>query len=159
MTSMSEPSTPPRAAKGLEIASLAKRFGTSATLAVAGVDLAVRPGEFFTVLGPSGCGKTTLLRMVAGILTPDAGRIVIGGKDVSNAPIWSRRIGLVFQNYALFPHMTVAQNVGFGLAMQSVPKAERQARVDRALATVPLDGYGRRKPSEPGCRCFTGYPA
>ncbi|MBL8705229.1 MAG: ABC transporter ATP-binding protein [Rhodospirillales bacterium] len=145
---MPDPSTPPRAAKGLEIAALAKRFGTSATLAVAGVDLAVRPGEFFTVLGPSGCGKTTLLRMVAGILTPDAGSIAIGGRDVTAAPIWSRRIGLVFQNYALFPHMTLTQNVGFGLAMQSVPKAERQARVDRALATVQLDGYGRRKPAE-----------
>jgi len=134
------------AAKGLDIAGLVKSFGAS--LAVAGVDLAVRPGEFFTVLGPSGCGKTTLLRMVAGILTPDAGRIAIGGRDVTAAPIWSRRIGLVFQNYALFPHMTVAQNVGFGLAMQRVPKADRQARADRALATVQLDGYGRRKPSE-----------
>ena len=131
---------------GLEAQSLVKRFG--ATTAVDGIDIQVRPGEFFTVLGPSGCGKTTFLRLVAGILTPDGGRIAIGGADVSHAPIWARRIGLVFQNYALFPHMTVAQNVGFGLAMRKIPRAEREPRVARALATVRLEGYGGRKPSE-----------
>ena len=131
---------------GLEASSLVKRFG--GTAAVDGIDVSVRPGEFFTVLGPSGCGKTTFLRLVAGILTPDSGRIAIGGADVSQAPIWARRIGLVFQNYALFPHMTVAQNVAFGLAMRRVPRAERGPRVERALATVRLEGYGRRKPSE-----------
>ncbi|MCC7047947.1 MAG: ABC transporter ATP-binding protein [Alphaproteobacteria bacterium] len=131
---------------GLDVAGLIKRFGAS--VAVAGVDLSVRPGEFFTVLGPSGCGKTTLLRMVAGILVPDGGRIAIGGRDVTAAPIWTRRVGLVFQNYALFPHMSVAQNVGFGLAMQKVAREERTARVARALGTVRLDGYEARRPSE-----------
>jgi putative spermidine/putrescine transport system ATP-binding protein len=131
---------------GLDIAALIKRFGQTA--AVDGVDLTVEPGEFFTVLGPSGCGKTTLLRLVAGILTPDQGSIAIGRADVTHAPIWSRRIGLVFQNYALFPHLTVAQNVAFGLAMQGVARADRQARVARALATVRLEGYERRKPAE-----------
>ncbi|MCC7274447.1 MAG: ABC transporter ATP-binding protein [Alphaproteobacteria bacterium] len=135
-----------RAPAGLEAASLVKRFG--GTAAVDGIDVAVRPGEFFTVLGPSGCGKTTFLRLVAGILSPDAGRIAIGGADVTRAPIWARRIGLVFQNYALFPHLTVAQNVAFGLAMQKVPRAERAPRVARALQTVRLEGYEKRKPAE-----------
>ena len=131
---------------GLEARSLVKRFG--ATTAVDGIDIAVRPGEFFTVLGPSGCGKTTFLRLVAGILTPDGGSIRIGGADLTQAPIWARNIGLVFQNYALFPHMTVAQNVGFGLAMRRVPRADRAPRIARALETVRLDGYGGRRPSE-----------
>ncbi|WP_374447736.1 ABC transporter ATP-binding protein [Stella sp.] len=131
---------------GLEARALVKRFG--ATTAVDGIDVSVRPGEFFTVLGPSGCGKTTFLRLVAGILNPDGGRIAIGGADVTAAPIWARQIGLVFQNYALFPHMTVAQNVGFGLAMRRLPRAEREPRIRRALATVRLEGYGGRRPSE-----------
>ena len=134
------------APSGLDIAALVKRFGQTA--AVDGIDLTVRPGEFFTVLGPSGCGKTTLLRLVAGILAPDQGTIAIGRADVTRAPIWARRIGLVFQNYALFPHLTVAQNVAFGLAMQGVKRGERQTRVARALATVRLEGYERRKPAE-----------
>src|SRR5262249_38723332 len=109
---------------------------------------AVRPGEFFTVLGPSGCGKTTLLRTVAGILVPDGGRIAIGGGDVTQAPIWSRPIGLVFPNYALFPHLTVAPDVALALAMQKVARAAGRARVARALATVQLQGYEKRRPSE-----------
>ncbi|MGE0718888.1 MAG: ABC transporter ATP-binding protein [Alphaproteobacteria bacterium] len=136
----------PGAAAGLDVAGLVRRFGDTA--AVDGIDVAVAPGEFFTVLGPSGCGKTTLLRCVAGILEPDAGRIAIGGRDVTRAPIWDRRIGLVFQSYALFPHLTVAQNVGFGLAMQRVPRAERGPRIARALQTVRLEGYEKRKPAE-----------
>ena len=135
-----------RDAAGLEVAGLVRRFGDTA--AVDGIDVAVRPGEFFTVLGPSGCGKTTLLRCVAGILEPDAGRIAIGGRDVTRAPIWDRRIGLVFQSYALFPHLTVAQNVGFGLAMQRVPRADRAPRIARALQIVRLEGYEKRKPAE-----------
>jgi putative spermidine/putrescine transport system ATP-binding protein len=141
-----EPEGRARPQAGLDVAGLIKRFGAS--VAVAGVDVSVRPGEFFTVLGPSGCGKTTLLRMVSGILAPDAGRIAIGGREVTAAPIWTRRVGLVFQNYALFPHMNVAQNVAFGLAMRGIARDERATRVARALGTVRLEGYERRRPSE-----------
>src|SRR5690349_8115270 len=107
---------------GLSVAGLAKHFG--ATAAVDGVSLEVKPGEFFTLLGPSGCGKTTLLRLVAGILEADAGSIVLKARDITNQPLWARNIGLVFQNYALFPHLTVFQNVAFGLQMRSLPKGE-----------------------------------
>ena len=130
----------------LRLQNLTIRYGK--VLALDGLDLVIKDGELVTLLGPSGCGKTTTLRSVSGFLSPQSGDIFIGERRVTDIPPERRGIGLVFQNYALFPHMTVAQNVGFGLAMQRVPKADRQARADRALATVQLDGYGRRKPSE-----------
>jgi len=125
---------------------LVKRYG--ATLALDGVSLAVAPGEFFTLLGPSGCGKTTTLRSVAGFVTPDAGQVAIDGAVVTRVPPHRRHVGMVFQHYALFPHRTVAQNVGFGLRMQRVDKAEIGRRVAEALALVQLPGYHARYPSQ-----------
>jgi putative spermidine/putrescine transport system ATP-binding protein len=110
--------------------------------------LHVQAGEFVALLGPSGCGKTTTLRMVAGFIEPTAGRIQIGGRDVTNLPPYKRNTGLVFQSYALFPHMSVAQNVGFGLEMRRVPKADRDKRVRDALARVRLAQYAERMPRE-----------
>ncbi|MCP2638417.1 ABC transporter ATP-binding protein [Microbacterium sp. HD4P20] len=109
------------------------------------VDLTVQAGEFFTLLGPSGCGKSTLLRMIAGFVQPSAGRIRFGEKDVTGLPPHKRGTGMVFQNYALFPHMPVADNVAYGLKLRRVSKAERVRRVDRALERVGLEGYGRRR--------------
>jgi iron(III) transport system ATP-binding protein len=109
------------------------------------VDLTVQAGEFFTLLGPSGCGKSTLLRMIAGFVQPSAGRVRFGEKDVTGLPPHKRGTGMVFQNYALFPHMPVADNVAYGLKLRRVSKAERIRRVDRALERVGLEGYGRRR--------------
>jgi putative spermidine/putrescine transport system ATP-binding protein len=125
---------------------LEKRYGES--VVVAAFDLAVKQGEFVALLGPSGCGKTTTLRMTAGLVPASGGRIVIGGEDVTRLPPYRRDIGLVFQNYALFPHMSVAQNVAFGLEMRKVPKAEAAKRVAEALALVRLEAYGNRRPRE-----------
>jgi putative spermidine/putrescine transport system ATP-binding protein len=125
---------------------LDKRYGE--TTVVAALDLKVRQGEFIALLGPSGCGKTTTLRMTAGLVPASAGRIVIGGEDVTRLPPYRRDIGLVFQNYALFPHMSVAQNVAFGLEMRKVPKADAARRVTEALALVRLEAYGSRRPRE-----------
>jgi len=130
----------PGAAGTVILTGLVKRYG--ATLALDGVSLAIVPGEFFTLLGPSGCGKTTTLRSVAGFVTPDAGRVAINGADVTGVPPHLRRVGMVFQHYALFPHRTVAQNVGFGLRMQRVDRAEIARRVAEALALVQLPGHG-----------------
>jgi spermidine/putrescine transport system ATP-binding protein len=123
-----------------------KRFGK--VTAVDNVSLAIEEGEFFALLGPSGCGKTTLLRMVAGFETPTEGRIVIDGADVSLTPPNKRPVNMVFQSYAVFPHMSVAQNVAYGLAVDRVPAAERARRVEEALALVKLDGLGARKPDQ-----------
>jgi putative spermidine/putrescine transport system ATP-binding protein len=112
------------------------------------VSLHVQAGEFVALLGPSGCGKTTTLRMVAGFIDPTEGRIQIGGRDVTDLPPYKRNTGLVFQSYALFPHMSVAQNVGFGLEMRRVPKADRDKRVRDALARVRLAQYAERMPRE-----------
>jgi spermidine/putrescine ABC transporter ATP-binding subunit len=125
---------------------LVKRYG--ATRALDGVSLDVAPGEFFTLLGPSGCGKTTSLRAVAGFIAPDAGDVVIGGTRVNAVPPYRRRVGLVFQSYALFPHRTVRQNVAFGLRMQRTPRDEIDRRVDEALALVQLPGHGDRYPRQ-----------
>src|SRR6478752_6269238 len=116
----------------LRLDGLTKRYGDS--LAVAALDLAVPKGELVALLGPSGCGKTTTLRMVAGLITPSAGRIVVGGNDITAMAPYRRDMGLVFQSYALFPHMTVAKNVAFGLEMRNVPQSEISARVREALA-------------------------
>jgi putative spermidine/putrescine transport system ATP-binding protein len=121
-----------------------KSYGEVA--AVAGVDLTVGAGEFFTLLGPSGSGKTTTLRMIAGFEQPDAGRIAIGGEDVTQQPPYARDVNTVFQDYALFPHMTVAENVGYGLKVKGVARATRKAQVVEVLEMVRLGGYGDRKP-------------
>ncbi len=128
----------------LELKGLTKRFG--ATAAVDGVNITVAQGEFVTLLGPSGCGKTTTLNLVAGFLTPDGGEIRLAGKSVGEQPPFRRDLGLVFQDYALFPHMSVTENVGFGLKMRSVPSAQIKKRVDEALAMVQLGGLGARRP-------------
>jgi putative spermidine/putrescine transport system ATP-binding protein len=116
--------------------------------AVDGVDLDVTDGEFFAMLGPSGSGKTTVLRMIAGFEQPTSGRILLGGEDVSLLAPFQRDVNTVFQDYALFPHMSVADNVGYGLRVTRVPRAERRARVDQALGTVRLAGFGDRRPSQ-----------
>ena len=115
-------------------------------VAVDNVDLAVADGEFFTLLGPSGSGKTTTLRMIAGFEQPDTGTITLGGEDITRRPPYARDVNTVFQDYALFPHMTVAENVGYGLKVKGVRRSERNSRVDEVLRMVRLDGYGPRKP-------------
>ena len=117
-------------------------------VAVAGIDLEIEAGEFFTMLGPSGSGKTTTLRMIAGFEDPSAGTIELAGEDVSGVPPYDRAVNTVFQDYALFPHMTVGENVAYGLRIARVPKAERARRRDEALEMVRLPGYGDRKPGE-----------
>lgn len=121
-------------------------YGTNHVLK--NVDLDIRPGEFFAFLGPSGCGKTTLLRLIAGFNTADTGTVSIGGKDIGNLPPWRRDVGLVFQSYALWPHMTVAQNVAFGLEERRVPRAEIRRRVAAALDIVGLGHLAERRPSQ-----------
>ena len=123
-----------------------KRFGE--LVAVDNVDLDVVNGEFFAMLGPSGSGKTTMLRMIAGFELPTAGSIFLDGQDVSRLPPFDRDVNTVFQDYALFPHMTVAQNVAYGLRVRRVPKAVRNQRVAAALATVRLENFGPRRPNQ-----------
>ena len=113
-----------------------------------GVDLDILDGEFFCLLGPSGSGKTTLLRMIAGFELPTDGTILLQGTDVTRLPPFDRDVNTVFQDYVLFPHMSVADNVGYGLKVKKVPKAERVRRVGEALDTVQLGAYGARKPSQ-----------
>jgi putative spermidine/putrescine transport system ATP-binding protein len=125
---------------------LSKSFG--AVEAVRGVDLEIPDGEFFGVLGPSGSGKTTILRIVAGFELPSSGTVRLGGRDVTRLAPFERDVNTVFQDYALFPHMTVAQNVGYGLRVKGVRKAERELRAREALAMVRLDGFGERKPAQ-----------
>ena len=116
--------------------------------AVDAVSLDVRAGEFFALLGPSGCGKTTTLRLIAGFEMPDAGRIVVGGRDVTDIPVHRRDMGMIFQSYALFPHRTVAENVAFGLRMRGVTRQEIDKRVAAALAQVALTGLEQRRPGQ-----------
>ncbi len=128
------------------MAGLSKRYGE--VVAVAGIDLEVRAGEFFTMLGPSGSGKTTTLRMIAGFEEPSAGTIELAGEDVSRVPPYERAVNTVFQDYALFPHMTVGENVAYGLRIARVAKAERARRRDEALEMVRLPGHAERRPGE-----------
>ena len=114
-------------------------------VAVDSVDLTVGAGEFFTLLGPSGSGKTTTLRMIAGFEQPDTGRITLGGEDITRQPPYARDVNTVFQDYALFPHMTVGENVGYGLKVKGVARAMRRRQVDEVLEMVRLGGYGDRK--------------
>ena len=117
-------------------------------VAVAGVDLTVDEGEFFTLLGPSGSGKTTLLRLIAGFERPDSGQIELAGRDVTSTPPYLRDTNTVFQDYALFPHMSVADNIGYGLRVKGVSKPLREKRVQRALEMVRLVGLGHRRPNQ-----------
>jgi putative spermidine/putrescine transport system ATP-binding protein len=123
-----------------------KRYGD--VVAVAGVDLDVVDGEFFSMLGPSGSGKTTMLRMIAGFELPTAGRILLHGADVTTVPPFDRDVNTVFQDYALFPHMSVGDNVGYGLVVRKVPRDERTRRVAEALRMVRLEGYDHRRPGQ-----------
>ena len=134
----------------VQLHGLRKVFGgrDDAVTAVDSVDLAVGDGEFFAMLGPSGSGKTTVLRMIAGFETPTAGRIELAGRDVTNDPPFDRDVNTVFQDYALFPHMTVVQNVAYGLMVKKVAKTDRLARAREALATVRLEGFESRRPSQ-----------
>lgn len=139
-------SEPPVSEPIVRIEGLTRRFG--AVTAVDGVDLDVARGELFALLGGSGCGKTTLLRMLAGLETPDAGRIVIDGQDMTATPAHLRPVNMMFQSYALFPHMDVAANVGYGLRREGVAKAEIAERVREALALVQLEGLEARRPAQ-----------
>ena len=130
----------------LRLHGVRKNYGP--VVAVDGVDLEVSEGEFFTLLGPSGSGKTTLLRLIAGFERPDAGRIELGGRDVTYLPPHARQTNTVFQDYALFPHMTVGRNIEYGLRIKRVPAAERRRRVDRALGMVRLTGLQNRRPNQ-----------
>jgi putative spermidine/putrescine transport system ATP-binding protein len=130
----------------IRVRGLTKKFGD--VVAVDAVDLDIAPGEFFTLLGPSGSGKTTTLRMIAGFEVPDGGSIELAGEDVSRLPPYDRPVNTVFQDYALFPHMTVQRNVEYGLQVTKVSKEERLPRVEDALRMVQLSGYGGRKPSQ-----------
>jgi spermidine/putrescine transport system ATP-binding protein len=130
----------------VQLVSLTKRFDD--VEAVAGIDLHIARGEFFSILGPSGCGKTTTLRLVAGFEQPTSGSIFLDGEDVANRPAHKRKVNTVFQSYALFPFLTVAENVAFGLRYQKQTKAEVAARVGTALELVRLVGYEKRRPSQ-----------
>jgi spermidine/putrescine transport system ATP-binding protein len=130
----------------VKIQQVEKGFGKE--LVVKGINLNIKRGEFLTMLGPSGCGKTTTLRMIAGFEEPDAGEIWIDGKPVSGTPPYKRDVNTVFQNYALFPHMTINENIAYGLKMKGVPKTERAARVKEALRLVQLESFGDRKPRQ-----------
>jgi iron(III) transport system ATP-binding protein len=121
-------------------------YGTNHVLK--GINLHIRPGEFFAFLGPSGCGKTTLLRLIAGFNKADGGEVLVGGRDISHLPPWKRDVGMVFQSYALWPHMTVERNVAFGLEERKLPRAEIERRVAAALELVNLAHLAGRRPSQ-----------
>jgi putative spermidine/putrescine transport system ATP-binding protein len=128
----------------LDIDGVRVRYGQS--VAVDGVSLSVEPGEILALLGPSGCGKTTLLRTVAGFIRPDAGRVTVDGSPIDHLPPGRRGVGIVFQSYALFPHMSVAENVAYGLEARRLPKAETIRRVEAALAAVRMEAFADRRP-------------
>jgi putative spermidine/putrescine transport system ATP-binding protein len=129
-----------------DVALAGVRKAYAEVVAVDGIDLTVGDGEFFTLLGPSGSGKTTTLRIIAGFEQPDAGRVTLGGDEITHRPPYARDVNTVFQDYALFPHMTVADNVAYGLKVKGVDRAERRRRVDEVLERVRLSTYGNRKP-------------
>jgi putative spermidine/putrescine transport system ATP-binding protein len=130
----------------LRLQGVKKSYGH--VVAAAGINLVVDEGEFFTLLGPSGSGKTTLLRLIAGFERPDAGKIELGGRDVTSLPPYLRETNTVFQDYALFPHMTVGENIAYGLRIKRVPGGERRKRVEKALSMVRLTGLQNRTPNQ-----------
>jgi spermidine/putrescine ABC transporter ATP-binding subunit len=130
----------------VELRRVSKAFGRA--MAMDRIDLQVRKGEFLSILGPSGSGKTTTLRVIAGLVEPSAGEVLIGGRVVTRVPVHRRNLGMVFQNYALFPHLTVRENVAFGLEMRKVPRADAARRVAEALALVRLPGFDARYPHQ-----------
>lgn len=127
---------------------VSKQYPGSAVKAVDNVSVSVFEGELFALLGPSGCGKTTIMRMLAGFETPTSGRIVIDGVDISNVPVYERSVNMMFQSYALFPHMSVEQNVAFGLKQENIPKDEIADRVNEALQMVKISEFAKRKPRQ-----------
>ena len=131
---------------GIRVEGVVQRFGDH--LALAGVDLSIREGEFFSLLGPSGCGKTTLLNIIAGFIDPTEGAVYVGDRDVTALPPYRRDIGMVFQNYALFPHLDVAGNVAYGLKVRKMPAAQIKKRVAEVLDLVQLPGYASRMPHQ-----------
>src|ERR1700688_1138170 len=131
----------------LRIDAVVKKFGTFC--AVDRLSLDIRAGEFFALLGPSGCGKTTLLRMLAGFETPDEGRILLDGKDIAQVLPHQRPVNMMFQNYALFPHLSVRDNIAFGLKRAGMPAAEINTRVAEMVELVKLEGLERRRPDQP----------
>lgn len=131
----------------LELKNIEKSFDTEEEI-LKGISLTVKKGEFITILGASGCGKTTTLRIIAGLETPDGGQVFLNGKDVTDLEPNQRDVNTVFQNYALFPHMNVAENIGYGLRLKKVPKARIKERVNEMLELVQLSGYGKRKTTE-----------
>jgi len=143
---ISEAEAVPAATADVRLDSVRKSYGE--VVAVGGVDLEIRRGEFFTMLGPSGSGKTTTLRLIAGFERPDEGRIYLRDLDVTDLPPYERDLNTVFQDYALFPHMNVAENVGYGLRVRKVPKDDRRRRVEAALEMVRLGALGNRRPSQ-----------
>src|SRR5450432_3815732 len=130
----------------IQVQKLSKHFGT--VTALHGLDLLINPGELFFLLGPSGCGKTTLLRCMAGFYIPEEGRIFFGDEDVTQLAPHKRNTGMMFQSYALWPHMTVAENVAFGLEERKVPKAEIRTKVGEALESVHMGSYAERRPNQ-----------
>jgi putative spermidine/putrescine transport system ATP-binding protein len=146
-SSEAEPGPGPSAGDAdVRLVGVSKHYGDVA--AVESLDLEVKRGEFFTLLGPSGSGKTTTLRMIAGFEEPDTGRVELDGKDVTGLPPYDRSVNTVFQDYALFPHMTVGENIEYGLRVKGVGKEDRRRRASEALATVRLGGYEQRKPGQ-----------
>ena len=146
-----KPERPPESQRAAEmpllrIEAVVKKFGASR--AVDGLSLDIRAGEFFALLGPSGCGKTTLLRMLAGFETPDEGRILLDGKDIAQIPPHQRPVNMMFQNYALFPHLSVRDNIAFGLKRAHMPRREIKTRVAEMVALVKLEGLEKRKPDQ-----------
>ena len=131
----------------VEVRNVTKAFSEE-MIAVNDVSFAITKGEFFSLLGPSGCGKTTLLRMIAGFETPTAGAILLNGEDITHVPAYKRDVNMVFQHYALFPHMTVYNNIAYGLKMKRVPKPKIAESVKDALATVKLSGLERRRTTQ-----------
>ena len=134
------------ATPAIRLRGLRKEFGS--VVAVDGIDLEIANGEFFSMLGPSGSGKTTCLRLIAGFETPTSGRVLLHGRDVTDAAPFERDVNTVFQDYALFPHLSVADNVAYGLMVKKVPKAERRRRSQEALEMVQLGAHADRRPSQ-----------
>jgi spermidine/putrescine transport system ATP-binding protein len=132
--------------KGLSVVNVDKNYAD--VKALVDVSLNVREGEFFTLLGPSGCGKTTLLRIIAGLELPDSGQVILGGRDITTLPATKRQVNTVFQSYALFPHLSIFENVAFGLRSRKFPRNEVQTRVERRLEMLGLEEMRRRFPHQ-----------